>query len=53
MDPARAEMHRRVLEEFRSHPVLPFWMDAASQLEIIQQCKEQMGDRGMQHDGPG
>ena len=53
LDSARAEEHHLVLEKFRSNPVLPFWMDAATQLEIRQLCKEQMRDRGMQHDRPG
>jgi hypothetical protein len=56
MDPESAEVGRRMLEEFRSDPVLPWWMDADTQSKIRQLCKEQMGDRrpsGMVYHGPG
>jgi len=50
--PARIEANRRRLEEVMTHPVLPFWLDADSRLDIIQQCKEQARNRGVQYDGP-
>ena len=51
-DLADIEASRRLLEDFMTHPVLPYWLDANTRLGIIQQCKEQARDRGVQYDGP-
>ena len=51
-DLADIEASRRLLEDFMTHPVLPYWLDANTRLGIIQQCKEQARNRGVQYDGP-
>jgi hypothetical protein len=51
-DLAAIEASRRLLEDFMTHPVLPWWLDADTRLGIIQQCKDQARNRGVEYDGP-